>query len=168
MSNKAEINAIRVALSFSRIATYEVATKITVADDPSALDLYMWNAEVSGALLTPLHICEVVIRNAVSDVLEMVYGSRWPWSQVFELSLPNPAQGYNQRKDLLRARKAAQTTGKVIPELSFVFWQKMFTSRHDIRLWDKNLKQVFVNMDGTKTSYTQLLCMERSRGNGVS
>jgi len=32
-----------------------------------ALALYAWNAEVSAALLAPLHICEVVMRNAAAE-----------------------------------------------------------------------------------------------------
>lgn len=146
MSNKATIQAVRVALSLARIATYENATGVIKDDDPRALLLYAWNAEASGALLTPLHICEVVIRNAVADALEAVYGARWPWSATFERSLPDPLQGYSPRKDLQAARRSAPTTGKVIPELKFVFWQKMFTSRYDIRLWDTHLKRVFPNI----------------------
>ena len=117
------------------MATYEQAI-VAEADylPVAALELYDWNAQVSGAFMAPLHICEVVMRNAVSDALTAVYGARWPWSSVFEASLPASAAGYNPRGDLQRARTAHQTTGKVIPELKFVFWQKMFTSRHDGRL----------------------------------
>jgi hypothetical protein len=78
----------------------------------------------------------VVIRNAVSDTLTAVYGDRWPWSSVFEASLPAPSWGYKPRVDLINSRRRQPTTGKVIPELKFVFWQKMFTGRYDVRLWE--------------------------------
>lgn len=64
------------------MSTYEKAVKSSGLDDPAALALYVWNAEVSGAFMAPLHICEVVIRNAVSDALaadiwsEMALGTR--------------------------------------------------------------------------------------------
>jgi len=48
---------------------------------PAALALYEWNAQISGAFMAPLHICEVVIRNAVSDALTDVRNTRsrpWP------------------------------------------------------------------------------------------
>ncbi len=121
----------------------------------AAVALYDWNAQVSGAFLAPLHICEVVIRNAVSDALTAVYGDRWPWSRVFEESLPDSG-GYNPRRDLRSARmdfntrRDRPTTGKVIPELKFVFWQKMFTSRHDERIWDIHLRRVLPNLDEAK------------------
>jgi hypothetical protein len=40
-------------------------------------------------------------------------------------------------------RRREPTTGKVIPELKFVFWQKMFTGRHDVRVWDPHLRRVW-------------------------
>lgn len=101
-------------------------------------------------ILGPLHLCEVVIRNAVADAVEALYGPRWPWSATFERSLPDPVQGYSPRRDLQSARRAAQTTGKVIPELKFVFWQKMFTGRYDIRIWDQHLRRVMPNLEPAK------------------
>lgn len=152
MSNnqKTTINAVRAALSAARMGTFEAAAGVQSDDDPAALRLYAWNAKVSGAFLAPLHVCEVVIRNAVSDALEALYGPRWPWSATFERSLPDPMQGYRPRRDLQSARRAAQTTGKVIPELKFVFWQKMFTGRYDTRIWDQHLRRVLPNLDPAK------------------
>lgn len=121
-----------------------------------ALDLYAWNAQVSAALLAPLHICEVVVRNAISEALEAQYGSNWPQSRGFEQSLPRSSTGYNQQKDLQSSRQRLQTagkltTGKLIPELKFVFWQKMLTGRHDKRLWNAYLPQIFPNLPGGKS-----------------
>ncbi|MFD0950390.1 hypothetical protein ACFQ0F_08325 [Paraperlucidibaca wandonensis] len=127
------------------MSTYEREAKWSLPADPSALHLYAWNAQMSAALLLPLHICEVVIRNAVSDVLVATYGANWPWEVTFERSLPAAAKGYCQVKDLQMARKGVTTVGKVIPELKFIFWQKMFTSRHDVRLWDVHLRSVMLN-----------------------
>ena len=141
-----KIQAIKNALSAARMSTYEAAIGTVADNDLAALELYAWNAQVSGALLTPLHICEVVVRNAVSDVLKATYGERWAWSPSFERSLPDPQNGYSPRKDLQNTRRNADTIGKLIPELKFVFWQKMFTSRHDDRLWGPRLKQVLPNV----------------------
>lgn len=150
-NHKATIDAVKAALSSARMATYEAAASVQAEDDPAALVLYAWNAAVSGALLAPLHVCEVVIRNAVADALTAVYGDRWPWSPTFERSLPDPPLGYSPRRDLQSARKAALTIGTVIPELKFVFWQKMFTSRYDTRLWNAQLAQVLPHMNPAQT-----------------
>ncbi|WP_199190818.1 hypothetical protein [Photobacterium sp. NCIMB 13483] len=146
---------IKETLSAARIGTYETAIGLNgnPLSTEHALKLYGWNAQVSAAFFSPLHLCEVVIRNAVASALEAKYGDRWPWSPSFEGSLPNPNKGYNPRKDLINSRKRMLTTGKVIPELNFVFWQKMLTSRFDSRLWDSHLHQVFPNhVAGTSVS----------------
>lgn len=146
------LTAIKAALSAPRISTYESATHTTTNNDPSAIALYAWNATVSSALLAPLHICEVVIRNAVSEAIERLYGPQWPWSAGFARSLSTPAQPwlYDPRKDLINTGKRFQTTGKVIPELKFVFWQQMFDSRHEARIWNRHLVSIFPNVNTAK------------------
>jgi hypothetical protein len=150
VSNPAAIQAVRNALSLPRIETYEKSVVVTGDEGPAAIALYDWNAQISGAFMAPLHICEVVIRNAVSETLTAVYGDRWPWSPVFEASLPSPHWGYNPRADLTVNSRRQLTTGKVIAELKFVFWQKMFTGRYDVRLWDVHLRRVLPNVDAAK------------------
>lgn len=104
--------------------------------------------------MVPIHLCEVAIRNAVSDALTTVYGAQWPWSNGFTQSLPNPVHSYNPSRDLLNTRHSYATTGKVIPELKFAFWEHMFTRRHDKRLWKPHLLSVLPNLDAA-TAVTQ-------------
>ena len=142
---------IKTALSDARLSTFEAAIGPPDPRLARALDLYAWNAQVSAALLAPLHVCEVVVRNAVSDALTHVYGAQWPWSATFEQSLPSPPNGFNPRVELARARNHQPSTGKVIAELKFVFWSKMFTGRFDARVWNNHLRIVFPNMDASKS-----------------
>jgi hypothetical protein len=140
--------AVRIALSPARMSTYEAHACAIGHDPASALALYAWNARISGALLTPLHICEVVTRNAVADALESIHGQNWPWNPGFERSLPRQGgPGYDALGDLQNVRKKLKTTGQVIAELKFVFWEKMFTSRHDHRIWNSQLRRVMPNLD---------------------
>lgn len=145
------LDLVKNAISPNRMGTYEQIKGISKPGLvrplalEKALELYAWNAEISACFMHPLHVCEVVVRNGVSNVLETVYGPQWPWSSSFEQSLPNPKSGYSMKKDLRSARAKHSTTGKVIPELKFAFWQKLFTSRHDKRLWDNHLLSEFPN-----------------------
>lgn len=144
--------AVRIALSPARMSTYEAYARAVGHDPASALALYAWNARISGALLTPLHICEVVTRNAVADALESIHGVNWPWNSGFERSLPRQSGvGYDALSDLQNVRKKLATTGQVIADLKFVFWEKMFTSRHDHRIWNSQLKRVMPNLDDSKS-----------------
>ena len=107
--------AIRAALSAPRTSTYVAATG---GDTGCAVALYGWNARISAAL----------------------YGARWPWDATFQRSLPSPAgQAFNPRRNLLDISRREPTTGKVIAELKFAFWQSTFTARHDVRVWDQRL-----------------------------
>jgi hypothetical protein len=112
MSTKSIIQAVRTAISPARMGTFETAVPIVDDADPRALALYAWNARISAALLAPLHICEIVVRNAVSDAIEQVYGPRWPWQIGFEQSLPSPRSGYNPQRDLQNARSHAPHHGQ--------------------------------------------------------
>lgn len=144
--------AVRNTLSAARLGTYEAIATAVGRDAEAAVSLYAWNAQISGALLPPLHLCEVAIRNAVSDALEALYGPRWPWNPTFERSLPRQiGPVYNALNDLQQARNKAPSTGQVITELKFVFWEKMFTGRHDGRVWNPHLLRVLPNLDQSKT-----------------
>lgn len=139
--------AIQAALSAPRSSTYLTATG---GDMAKAMTLYGWNARVSAALMLPSHFAEITTRNAVSDALTAVYGPQWPWSVTFEQSLPSPkGMAYNPQRDLVQTRKREQTTGKVIAELKLALWQSMFTSRHDVRVWDQQILSLFPNAAAT-------------------
>ena len=88
---------------------------------------------MASSLMLPMHFVEVSTRNTVSEALESVYGPRWPWNHSFEFSLPSPHRGFNPRSELVTVHAREATTDKVVAELKFVFWQKMFTQRFDAR-----------------------------------
>lgn len=142
---------IKNSLSHNRIGSYEQLKGMQNHGHAlplplnTALELYAWNGQVSSALLFPLHICEVVLRNAAAEVLERIYGPNWPWNTTFERSLPNPGRGYSMQRDLQSARDRKTTQGQVIPELKFAFWQSIFTSRFDGRLWTPHLASALPN-----------------------
>jgi hypothetical protein len=142
---------IKAALSAARLGTFEAAISPSESTLKDALALYAWNAQVSAAMLAPLHMCEVVIRNAVSDALIAVYGAQWPWEPAFRRSLPNPPRRFSALRELNRACTDQTRTSKVVAELKMIFWQKMFTGRFDTRLWNAHLRAVMPNMDESKT-----------------
>lgn len=151
-------NSIKDSLSAARIGTYEniVGGTASLLQTEKALRLYMWNAQISAAFFVPLHVCEVLTRNAISEVIATVYGDRWPWSIGFERSLPIPIHGYKPKDDLISGRRNQPTTGKVIPELKFVFWQKMLTGRFDTRLWNNHILTAFPHAVAQGLSAAQL------------
>lgn len=149
--------AIQAALSIPRINTYLNASSGTPALS-KAITLYSWNAQVSAAFMYPLHLCEVVVRNAVSEALIATHGSQWPWDNGFLLSLPAPAggQAFKPRNAVMAAAAKSQqsatpgcppSTDKAVAEMSFAFWESMFTKRHDATLWASHLLKLFPNAE---------------------
>lgn len=152
-----QIAAITNALSSARLSTYAPpAALVAVPVAPGAtgpslserypLELYRWNSEISGAFMTPLEICAVVLRNAISEAIEAKYGARWPWSPGFVQALSHSTKGYSPKQDLLSLQAKFTSTGKIIPELKLVFWSQMLTARHEQRLWNPYLFQVFPHL----------------------
>lgn len=138
--------AICSALSAQRASTYVAAAG---GDTVRAVALYGWNARIAAALMVPAHFAEVTTRNAVSDALTSLYGSKWPWNETLRNSLPNPGRpAFSPRQNLVATAGRQPSTGKVIAELKFVFWASMFTSRHDTRIWEPLIHSLFPNSYG--------------------
>ncbi len=129
-----ELRDLPHVISAPRFATYLQAC---ANDRERALALYQWNLTLSAAFIVPLQVCEVAVRNGVAEAVEKVHGATWPWSNGFLRSLPKPkrATDYNPEHDLRLTASRQPTTGKVIAELKFAFWEKIFTAGQDSRLW---------------------------------
>jgi len=142
-----EIHGLPSVLSAPRFATY-LAEK--GGDKEAALELYLWNLEISAAFFVPLQICEVSVRNSIVSAIELTYGPNWPWEKGFEISLRNPPTGYSPRQNLMSLNRLP-TSGKIVAELKFVFWEKMMTHGHDGAIWNHHFRSVFPNTDTKKT-----------------
>lgn len=135
-------HAVRAALSGPRAARYQD----DVPADHDPLDLYLWNANMSGAFWLPMHVCEVVIRNAAADALAAAVGPNWHAIEGFLASLPAAKPGrYNQRADL-RAFSLT-TVERAIVGVKFAFWEKLFVAARDAPIWNKQLRLVMPNLD---------------------
>lgn len=135
--------AIEKTLSSSRFSTYRKAIVLTQGNDCSitALALYEWNAELSSRFFFPLHVYEVVLRNAISDAIALRYGDEWYKNIVFINSLK-----YQDKQTLLDAvRKDGSSVGKILPEIKFYWFENMLTSRHEGRIWEAHINTIFPN-----------------------
>jgi hypothetical protein len=137
-----ELQELPSVISAPRFATY---LQVRANDRAEALALYDWNLAVSAAFLVPLQICEVAMRNGVAEAVQRVHGATWPWSNGFLRSLPRPRRqsDYNPEADLRAVAARQPTTGKVIADLKFAFWENLFTAGQDDRLWAPNFRAAF-------------------------
>ncbi|KII26557.1 hypothetical protein M707_27095 [Arthrobacter sp. AK-YN10] len=145
-SGQLQYAEIRRAITPARLTAFDRAAQSRGASHDDAINLYEWNAELASALLLPLHLFEVVLRNAIHEALTRTYRERWPWDNRSLYSVPQKHGRYEPRRDVQQAASRNPTTGKVIPELKFVFWEQMLSSRYDTAIWNPLLTTVFPNV----------------------
>lgn len=145
-----QINEIETILSRPRFARY---LDFVGGNRRKALRLYTWNTDVSSAFYLLLHYCELSVRNAAVEAIENEFGANWHRNRGFKYTLRilNKGKGYQPRNNLINCANKCATAGQVVAELNFVFWQYMFTSGQDERLWNSQLANVFPGHDTTKS-----------------
>lgn len=139
----AVISDLETIISPPRFGTY---LRQTGGDRDRAMQLYCWNSDVSAAFYYMLQFCELAIRNAASEALEAEFGANWQLNRGFKHTLPVPpphSRRYFAINDLESCTRRLNTAGKVVAELKFAFWQNLFVSAQDQRLWDKHLTTIF-------------------------
>ncbi|GAA5073122.1 hypothetical protein HNP84_009264 [Thermocatellispora tengchongensis] len=135
-------NRIAEAISAERFAPYLAASGHC---RERALRLYAWNMEISGAILGPLHLLEVTLRNAMHRELTALAGrADWWHSPAVPLDVTS-SEKIDAAKRTIAALHMTPTPGRVIAELSFGFWTTLLSSRHayEMRLWRPALHQAF-------------------------
>lgn len=137
---------IRAAITPARLTAFDQAALTRCQSQNEAIELYEWNAEISSALLLPMHYFEVVLRNAVHDALSLAYQEQWPWDGSFVSSVRMKVGKYKPKNDLQQTASRYHTTGKVIPEMKLAFWEQMFTNSYDDAVWKPYLGTVFPNL----------------------
>jgi hypothetical protein len=75
----ADLVGLPAALASDRFGTYLRACR---GDRRGAIRLYTWNVEVSAALLGPMHLLEIVLRNSLHERLVEWTGQEMWWRHV--------------------------------------------------------------------------------------
>ncbi|MDF7675980.1 Abi family protein [Neisseriaceae bacterium ESL0693] len=146
-----DCNALINSLSQPRLNTYLRETKNDIL---KAIELYQLNAEVSAAFLPSLNICEITIRNAISEALKKRYGDEWARNPGFERSLPNEIRStlINLTKNGIKKERNGKeqkenlSNDDIIAQLTLHFWQKCCSTGFESSLWKQNLYVSFPNL----------------------
>jgi Abi-like protein len=122
-------------------------------DQSRALSLYLWNAELSTALLRDLGHLEIALRNRYNQALQQGRQSTRHW--LSDLTAPMFRRLIVRGKDV-NARSRTQATeaiqraggvgapaGKIIAELPFGFWCHMTDAARTQALWVPHLRHLF-------------------------
>jgi len=106
-----------------------------------AIRLYERNTEISEALYGVIQALEVTLRNAIHNVLSERLGGP-EWYDSFSLAEPE-REAVEQAKKNVLDRPATLTPGRVIAELTFAFWGRLFSDSYDKTLWVPHLQRIF-------------------------
>ncbi|WP_312684390.1 hypothetical protein [Stenotrophomonas chelatiphaga] len=127
-------------VSTARWTTYLHAAAVV---DTCPTLLYLWNMRLCGALLMPLHLVEILVRNAAAEALGSQHGPAWPRNDAFRRRLPRVHTGYCAGSELEKAISRSTRVDDVVAGLSFAFWHQLFTRRFDQSLWMTGFSRVF-------------------------
>jgi hypothetical protein len=117
-------------VSAPRLQRYRNAS----ASDLETAVLYCWNVQLGEALMPSIAVFEVTLRNAVHNTLTSHAGTDW-WfkSTLYKEAFDNILKIINES---IRRNGHPPTIGKLISEITFGFWPKVFASRLDKVWWD--------------------------------
>lgn len=132
--DKSILDALERSLSAPRLAPY---LKRALGDKQLAIKFYLWNARLSKAFLYPLHVAEIVVRNAMHGALSNSYGGPdWIFKPPFPLTTESLATLTTAQKRLNVRRSRQQnpnriTSDDLVAALTFDFWSNLFRYDYD-------------------------------------
>jgi hypothetical protein len=134
-------------VSSERLAAY---VQYARGDKWVAIRLYERNTEVSEALYGVVQALEVTLRNAIHNTLsEKLRTAEWFDTFTLEDSERNAVEA---AKSKVAERALTVTPGRVVAELGFAFWVRLFSHSYDKTLWVPYLRRIFpVKLDGSRT-----------------
>ncbi|MBN8978995.1 MAG: Abi family protein [Rhizobiales bacterium] len=133
------------------MSTYMVAAG---HDARYAIALYLYNARLSKAFLFPLHVVEIVLRNAIDETLCNLYGTDWPNNVTFNNVLTaESASALGKAKERARALEKSRNPprSQIVATLNFDFWSNLFRSEYDRPLWQVNLHRTLPHCQAGQT-----------------
>ncbi|MFE6869019.1 hypothetical protein ACFVFS_20995 [Kitasatospora sp. NPDC057692] len=113
--------------------------------------LYWWNIEASGAFYAPLQFLEVALRNALHNTLRQKY-ARADWWSAAPLDPHGIRLVDKARQDRVHRSRPSATADDIVAGLSFGFWVKLLSSRHDRTFWVPTLHRAFPRGVGRRDS----------------
>lgn len=120
---------------------FNVYLSKTNDDFDKAYRLYKVNIELSEAIYPILSVLEVSLRNAVNETLKLHFNDSY-W---FKNSLPVEFLPFvSEATQKLTAQRKTITEDRIIAELNFGFWNRLFNRHYTGLLW-KPLRLIFQN-----------------------
>ena len=113
------------------------------ADQAKAIDDYVYNLRLAGAMIPMLHVLEIALRNGIHNRLKTHYDKEDWWCEwINDPNFKNQNDKLTKTTKRLESEKARCTPNKIVAELDFGFWVSFFNEKYQAVLW-KPLRQIF-------------------------
>lgn len=134
-------------------------------------DLYVWNAQIGSAYLEALSWVEVGLRNASAQQMDHLRRRTDPAGEWLDPTNPwfNPWFQQGTVSSIKQARSRVSQpnqhpeTGRVIAELTFGFWVRLYSRHYEASLWTPALRHVFPAKMARATVHDRLLGLTQLR-----
>lgn len=116
---------------------------------PQALELYVWNAEMSGALFNMIHYVEVVLRNALFGQIIRLHsstGSSGEWYERADWFNASAMDDIDRARRRLLAKDKPVTAARVLTELPLGFWRYLMSRAYHRVFWEPGFRYAFPNL----------------------
>ncbi len=126
-------------LSSARLSKY-----VSLAQGRNAVDLYAFNLQLSQSFYIALHMLEIVLRNKISEVFCMQYGSDWydcPHLLKLESQLRQLEEAKKNAHETVRKHSREVVYDDVVAHLTFGFWTAMFSTKYE-NMWKEVLNVI--------------------------
>jgi hypothetical protein len=134
-------------VSSERLAAYVIYAR---GDKWTAVRLYERNTQISEALYGVIQCLEVTLRNSIHSLMSEKLGSE-EWFDSFAFGETERTE-IEEAKQKVLDRPAKLTPGRIVAELKFGFWVRLFSNTYDKSLWVQYLRTLFpVKLDGSRT-----------------
>jgi len=150
--NQNILSNIEAQLSTQRFSTYIVKAG---HHQSYAIQLYLYNARLAKSLLFPLHVFEVVLRNAIDDVISSIYGVSWHNDASFLGMLS--IESNNSLQKAIRRSPLNAPKDDIVSQLTLDFWSNLFRAEYDRPLWQANMKRLLPNISVTRKFLQKLV-----------
>jgi hypothetical protein len=151
-----DLNGLLVYLSPERLAMYMKA--VTYAKDITdrtrkALRKYEYNTRLSEALYPVIQGFEVALRNSVHNRLCSDHGV--DWFDTFAL-LESEKAAIGDAKNTIANKPQPLTPDRIVAEMSFGFWVRLFSAEYAETLWGPSLSKL-VPIKDRRALYDRLI-----------
>ncbi|MGQ0664376.1 MAG: hypothetical protein ACT4P2_12530 [Pseudomonadota bacterium] len=143
-ADPSEAAVLAAAMPAARMTEYLVAAG---HDASRAAVLYVWDLRLAQAFHLPLHVAELMIRNALDGIFRRQFGNDWPNARAFVTVLDRQRNGdLVIARQRLAVRRMPFDVDRIVATLPFGFWVGMLAPRYGPPIWHKHLRAAFPDL----------------------